>query len=309
MSNNLEEKMKPNFFSYQLTDSYIDAFKINPTAQTIDKVLGSQFDEAESIQHRINWDATYPGPSSYVREYLAIGMFIMMYFLFGFFKEGGGNMIPSLDWMYFTSIVCSSIMAYATWSTFSGFIFHYRFNDNYIAVKRYKNEPEIHYKIARITGWVGSITCIILAIAFSPLIFIGAGGFALASFSLINMKREPYYQIVPYNSILYIQRINKENELELVIKEQVARCDNEYIYVYEKTSSVSLYLYDHEKMDEVINLINKKVGYDVEYYESEDDESSVNLYKKSRELGTPLNRVTINKETLEMTHDVFTEDV
>ncbi|MDO6498039.1 hypothetical protein [Photobacterium sanguinicancri] len=24
--------------------------------------------------------------------------------------------------------------------------------------------------------------------------------------------------------------------------------------------------------------------------------------------GTPLNRVTINKETLEMTHDVFTED-
>ncbi|KMV28311.1 hypothetical protein AB733_24490 [Photobacterium swingsii] len=82
-----------------------------------------------------------------------------------------------------------------------------------------------------------------MAIAFSPLIFIGAGGFALASFSLINMKREPYYQIVPYNSILYIQKINKENELELVIKEQVARCDNEYIYVYEMTSSVSLYLY------------------------------------------------------------------
>ncbi|WP_281221788.1 hypothetical protein [Photobacterium sanguinicancri] len=300
--------MKPNFLSYQLTDEFIETVKTNPTVDAIDELFDSQFNEVASSNNNLNWDATYLGPSSYVREYLAIGMFIMMYFLFGFFKEGGGNMIPSLDWMYFTSIVCSSIMAYATWSTFSGFIFHYRFNDNYIAVKRYKNEPEIHYKIARITGWVGSIACIILAFVFSPLIFIGAGGFALASFSLINMKREPYYQIAPYDSILYIQKINKENELELVIKEQVSRCNNEYIYVYEMTSSVSLYLYDHEKMDEVINLINEKVGYDVEYYESEDDESSVNLYQKSRKLGTPLNRVTINKETLEMTHDVFTED-
>ncbi|MDO6541986.1 hypothetical protein [Photobacterium sanguinicancri] len=56
------------------------------------------------------------------------------------------------------------------------------------------------------------------------------------------------------------------------------------------------------------DIINKKVGYDVEYYETEDDESSVNLHPKSRKLGTPLNCVTINKETLEMTHDVFNED-
>ncbi|WP_146156704.1 hypothetical protein [Photobacterium swingsii] len=304
-----KETMKPNFYTNQLTDDYIETVKANQDIDAVYQLLGTQFNSAESNNSIVNWEATYPGPSSYIRECIAIGTFIIGYCVLGFLKPDGANLIPSLDFEYFLSITTSLIMAYATWSAFSGFIYYYRFNENCIAVKRYKNEPEINYKIARITGWVCSIICIVLALFFGPMIFIGAGGFALASFAMTGMKRKPYYQIAPYNSILYIQKIKKESEISLIIKKQVFREDNNNIYVYEMISSVSLYLYDHEKMDEVINLINKKVGYDVEYFESEDDESSVNLQKKSRELGTPLNRVTINKETLEMTHDIFTADV
>ncbi|KMV29182.1 hypothetical protein AB733_19580 [Photobacterium swingsii] len=301
--------MKPNFLSYQLTDDFIETVKTNPTVDVIDELLDSQFNEVASSNNKLNWDAPYYGPFRYLREMAGIFGFLFMYGIGGFLKEDWGNVIPSLDGMYFISLIPALMAGYVAWSTFAEFLYFYRFNDNFIAVKSYKNEPDFSFKVARLVGWLGSITCIFLALFFGPIIFIGAGGFALTSFYLINIKRRNKYHIIPYNSILYIQRINDENELKLIIKEQVSRCDNEYAYVYEKTSSVSLYLYDREKMDEVINLINKKVGYDVEYYESEDYESSVNLHKKSRELGTPLNRVTINKETLEMTHDVFTKDV
>ncbi len=60
------------------------------------------------------------------------------------------------------------------------------------------------------------------------------------------------------------------------------------IYIYEKVSSVNLYFYD-DSMQEVIDFINKKVGYDVEFFVSETHEDSVNLYLKAGELGIPLN--------------------
>ncbi|MGR5152600.1 hypothetical protein [Photobacterium swingsii] len=139
-----KETMKANFYTNQLTDDYIETVKANQNIEAVYKLLGTQFNSVESTHNRVNWDATDTSPSSYIRECLAIGMFIIGYCSLGFLKPDGANLIPSLDF---------------------------------------------------------------------------------------------------------------------------------------------------------------------EYFVSEDDESSVNLHKKSRELGTPLNRVTINKETLEMTYDVFTEDV
>ena len=48
--------------------------------------------------------------------------------------------------------------------------------------------------------------------------------------------------------------------------------------------------------EEIIDFLNERVGYNVDYFESESEEDSPNLYPKSRKLGTPLNCVTINKE-------------
>ncbi len=100
-----------------------------------------------------------------------------------------------------------------------------------MASKRYKNEPDFLFKLGRVVGWVGSITCVVLALFFGPAIFIGAGGFALMSFYLTNVKRDIFYQIVPYNSILYIHEVKKSNELEVVVKSQVFRDDKEHIYI------------------------------------------------------------------------------
>ncbi|CAG22496.1 hypothetical protein [Photobacterium profundum] len=130
------------------------------------------------------------------------------------------------------SLIPALIGGFVGWSTFAEFRFFYRFHDKAMASKRYKNEPEFVFKVARIIGWVGSITCIVLALLFGPVIFIGAGGFALMSFALTNIKRDIYYQIVPYNSILYIHEIKESNELEVVIKSQVTRTDKDHIYIY-----------------------------------------------------------------------------
>ncbi|WP_041395005.1 hypothetical protein [Photobacterium profundum] len=61
-------------------------------------------------------------------------------------------------------------------------------------------------------------------------------------------------------------------------------------------------------MQEVIAFINKKVGYEVEIFVSETHDDSVNLHQKARRLGIPLNRVTIDKKTLEMTADTVDYD-
>ncbi|MGF1692214.1 hypothetical protein L4C35_13480 [Photobacterium kagoshimensis] len=303
-----KETMKPNFLSYQLTDEFIETVKTNPTVDAIDELLDSQFNEVASSNNNLNWDAPYYGPFRYLREMAGIFGFLFMYGIGGFLKEDWGNVIPSLDGMYFISLIPALMAGYVAWSTFAEFLYFYRFNDNFIAVKSYKNEPDFSFKIARIVGWLGSITCIILALFFGPVIFIGAGGFALMSFYLIDIKREIHLQIVPYNSILYINKIQNNDQLYIIIKEQVFKTNKNESVVYEYISEIQLYL-NGRPMEEIIDFINERVGYEVEYLESESEEDSPNLYQKARELGTPLNRVTINKDTLEMTYDVFTEEV
>ncbi|MEZ8094157.1 hypothetical protein ACED51_08700 [Photobacterium swingsii] len=303
-----KETMKPNFFSYQLTDEFIETVKTNPTVDAIYELYDSQFNEVASSNNNLNWDAPYYGPFRYLREIAGIFGFLFMYGIGGFLKEDWGNVIPSLDGMFFLSLIPALMAGYVAWSTFAEFLYFYRFNNEFIAVKRYKNEPEFSFKVARLVGWLGSITCIILALFLGPIIFIGAGGFALMSFYLINIKRDIYYLIAPYNSILYINYIKKSDEIYILFKKQVFNDDGIHIKAYEYTTSIQLYLNGRPK-EEIINFINERVGYEVEYLESDSEEDSPNLHKKSRELGTPLNRVTINKETLEMTHDIFTVDV
>ncbi|MGF1879150.1 hypothetical protein L4D77_28240 [Photobacterium frigidiphilum] len=296
--------MKPNFYSYQLTKEFIETVKANPTVAATDELKDGQFNEIESSQNPLNWDTPFYGPSKYMKHIAGLLAFLFMYGGGGLFKDNWGNIIPAWDATYFSSLIPALFMGFIGWVTFAEFLFFYRFDDKAMVSKRYKNEPDFLFKLGRVVGWVGSITCIILALFFGPAIFIGAGGFALMSFYLTNIKRDIFYQIVPYNSILYIHEVKKSNELEVVVKNQVFRDDKEYIYIYEKVSSVNLYFHD-DSMQEVIDFINKKVGYDVEFFVSETHEDSVNLYLKAGELGIPLNRVTIDRQTLEMTADTI----
>ncbi|CAG20470.1 hypothetical protein [Photobacterium profundum] len=294
--------MKPNFYSYQLTKEFIDTVKANPTVAATDELKDGQFNEIELSQNPLNWDAPFYGPTKYMKHIVGLLGFLFMYGVGGLYKDNWGNVIPAWDAYYFASLMPALFMGFIGWVTFAEFLFFYRFDDKALASKRYKNEPDFLFKLGRVVGWVGSITCIVLALFFGPAIFVGAGGFALMSFYLTNVKQDIYYQIIPYDAILYIHEIRKSNELEVVVKNQVFRDDKEHIYIYETVSSVNLYFHD-DSMQEVIDFINEKVGYDVEFFVSETHEDSVNLYVKAGELGIPLNRVTIDRQTLEMTAD------
>ncbi|MGF1879149.1 hypothetical protein L4D77_28235 [Photobacterium frigidiphilum] len=60
--------MKPNFYSYQLTKEFIDTVKANPTVTVTDELKDGQFNEIESSQNPLNWDAPHYGPYKYIRE-------------------------------------------------------------------------------------------------------------------------------------------------------------------------------------------------------------------------------------------------
>ncbi len=71
--------MKPNFHSYQLTKEYIETVKANPTVAATDELLSGQFDEIESSQNTLNWDAPFYGPSIYMKHIAGLLAFLFMY--------------------------------------------------------------------------------------------------------------------------------------------------------------------------------------------------------------------------------------
>ncbi|MGF1692216.1 hypothetical protein L4C35_13490, partial [Photobacterium kagoshimensis] len=132
-----KETMKPNFFSYQLTDDFIETVKTNPTVDVIDELLDSQFNEVASSNNKLNWDAPYYGPHKYIREIAGFIIFTLMYGMGGFFKENWGNIIPAWDFEFFISLTFSLMAGFTAWSTFAELLYFYRFNNDHIAVKYY----------------------------------------------------------------------------------------------------------------------------------------------------------------------------
>ncbi|CAG22497.1 hypothetical protein [Photobacterium profundum] len=184
--------MKPNFYSYQLTKEFIETVKANPTVAATDELKDGQFNEIESSKNQLNWDAPFYGPTKYMKHIVGLLGFLFMYGVGGLYKDNWGNVIPAWDAYYFAFLISALFMGFIGWVTFAEFLFFYRFDDKAMASKRYKNEPDFLFKLGRVVGWVGSITCVVLALFFGPAIFIGAGGFALMSFYLTNVKNQVF---------------------------------------------------------------------------------------------------------------------
>ncbi|WP_261887449.1 hypothetical protein [Vibrio aerogenes] len=67
-------------------------------------------------------------------------------------------------------------------------LYHYKLTDKGILYTQQQVIPEVTYSIVRGTAWVGIGVCILAAALVGPLAFVGAGAFALMSFSMTQIK-------------------------------------------------------------------------------------------------------------------------
>ncbi|MGF1688462.1 hypothetical protein L4C36_17540 [Photobacterium japonica] len=285
--------MKPNYRNPQLTEQYVEMIKNVPISETAEKYGKAHFDQMESESHVMEWRGFDYLGFKYLRETAGIIGFTFMYLLGSFLKDGWENLIPAWDVYYAMSLISSLFIGFVFWGGLAGFIYDYRFGDEKIALRWHRDESELSYKIVRGIGWFGVIFCIVMALIFSPMIFVGAGASALLAFRAINMRLEYHYQIIPYDSILYLQVNEKLGEITVFFKGITLQENDIKLKIFEKVTTADFYFNDRP-IDEVIAIINEKVGYDVDVLYTESKKSDKNIedsrsiYQKIRDQNPPL---------------------
>ncbi|QMV12839.1 hypothetical protein Vspart_00031 [Vibrio spartinae] len=68
--------------------------------------------------------------------------------------------------------------------------YHYHLTEKGIYYTCQQVISENAYTVVRITAWVGIAVCVLAAALIGPLAFVGAGAFALMSFSMTNFSAE-----------------------------------------------------------------------------------------------------------------------
>lgn len=284
----------------ELKNDYIAAVMENPTSEGVDSFLEQRFNEVEESNSELSWDIPYYVAFERFREIAGIVAFLFMYFLGAAYKDGWDNLLPALDGYYLASILPALIVGFGIWETFAEYIYYYCFNEKFIAIKRCKNDSNLGYTIARVTGWLGCAGCIILGVMFGPMIFIGAGGFALLSFAMTGMKKKYFIMIIPYDSILYIHANEARNELSLIYIEQDVCNKKDKLIVVEKPACRPMY-FNGENMDKIIEFIKENAGddlnviYSTNITEEKDDEEHSLILDEVRKTYPWRDLVTVDK--------------
>ncbi|GHA45677.1 hypothetical protein ACFFLZ_08430 [Photobacterium aphoticum] len=115
--------------------------------------------------------------------------------------------------LFFTALFLLIICRYILLSDYH---FHYRITPNGFYYTQRKMLPDFSYKAVRGFSWIGIAICIIAFSISGPLVFVGAGGFALIVFGLTNF--EP--QVDRYSTVIAmpILLFNPKNDTRFYIQ-------------------------------------------------------------------------------------------
>ncbi|MGF1689517.1 hypothetical protein L4C36_23155, partial [Photobacterium japonica] len=128
--------------------------------------------------------------------------------------------------------------------------------------------PDIAYKIVRIISWVGIPLCIFSVLIYGPMIFVGAGGFALMSFLFANFKVEKndYAVFISHPTLVF----NPINDTRFSIKSMSEHSINYSCDLH--TQSIS------QKNQIIEDILKLSIGYIVNNVKSMDDKYNHPIY-------------------------------
>ncbi|MGF1770377.1 hypothetical protein L4D06_23725 [Enterovibrio makurazakiensis] len=272
----IEETINEKLARVQLTDKYIEKIKKTPTEEAIQKYDEEYFKNIENERNTLNWDAK----SANKRMIIAILFFLPSYWLATSLTLT--SLIPSLSWQTVVSVSYSSLIAYVIWDMFAGFYYRYRFGENSICVRQNENRPEFVYRIVRKIALFCVVFCIISGFIFGPMIFLGAGGFALMALKFTEIENNISIERIPYESIICLQHTEKENELEIFHKSEFSSIVDGTLYFSDDFRSTQFIL-NNKSVDEILEHIEDQVRDKVLFFRSKSKKEEINFFDKVRE--------------------------
>ncbi len=285
--------MNPNFHTNQLKDDFIEAIRARPGWDTERSYKKAIYEQTTADNCLLQWRYIFYMPFKYCKEIVSLG-------------AGAGILYVSIPLAFEASDIQWALMAgglalllaWLLWGALSEAHLNYRFNEQHIAFYRHNNISEWRFVLLRWLAWGGVVVCLVAAIQLGPMAFVGAGGSALLAFKMVGVRRnDECYEIIPYDSILYMELIHDANLIRVCYKCQT------FGYLTEDKESdlqgpkeiVDLTRINCEQLsaDEVLSFIKQYVHDEVEISEAEDEKSMTSLIQKATEAGVTLRKVPL----------------
>ncbi len=282
--------MNPNFHTNQLKDDFIEVMRRSPSSETMAAYDKAIYEQTEQEFCLFQWDYIWYFPVKYAKEIISLG--------------GGGGMIylsfslvfeeAEIDMGWALAFISFGLLfSWLLWGALAATYHHYRLSDKAIAIYEHKNLSEQRFSILRGIAWIGVGVCLFAVIEVGFAAFVGAGGAALLAFTMTGVKRDDeVYWIIPYDSILYIQKVKQDNKLSICCRMPTFYFQSEDLRVAEKVVSHSLWC-DKVPADTVLEFLKQHIHAEVEIIETEKTKDRINLYQKAKESDITLREVSL----------------
>ncbi len=282
--------MNPNFHTNQLKDDFIEAIRARPGWGTERSYKKAIYEQTTADNCLLQWRYIFYMPFKYCKEIVSLG--------------GGGYILYSFFYPPYElrSLLMGGIgaflWAWLLWGALSEAHLNYRFNEQHIAFYRHNNISEWRFVLLRWLAWGGVVVCLVAAVQLGPMAFVGAGGAALLAFKMVGVRRnDECYEIIPYDSILFIELIHDSDEIEVCYKCQTFGYltedkESELQGLKEVVDTVGIYC-KPSTINEVLSFIKQHIHAEVEIIETEKTEDGINLYQKARESDITLRKVPL----------------
>ncbi|NRF13645.1 hypothetical protein [Vibrio coralliilyticus] len=171
--------------------------------------------------------------------------------------------LSSIVWIYIISL---SIGAFATYVSFAvDDFFDYHLSSKGISISKRVGEPKWVPRATKAMGVIGSVSCVALVAVMGPSALVGAGGFMLLSFTLLNRKpHEPDLKVVPAEDFMCARYDKKRNIVCIFSKIDVCRPSESEKHegkILRSLAKTRLYIFPEsaERYEQVLSLVENEL--------------------------------------------------
>ena len=293
--------MNPNFQKQQLTDEFIQTIRANPNRAGWNSYQKEQFEKADA-DATTHWHAMLSLGPKHLREKAGLTGLIAPYLIVSLM---GGELMPLSEGWFM--VVAGIFIGFMSWLHFAEMCYYYRFGDQAMAMHQHQNQPHSAYTALRGLAWVGVVFCIVITIWVGPMAFVGAGASALVAFKMIDAKRFDMYWIIPYDSVLVIDVIRKDNYIAIWFKDVDFDLGTESPQIFENITIYGLFC-KPEQFDDILATLKSKLHSEVQFFESPSVDKKINFFEESKKYDISLISVPLHEEVQQKNEFDSTED-
>lgn len=297
--------MNPNFQKQQITDELIKSIRTNSNSVEWIAYEKKCFDDVDKVATK-KWYAELSMIHSlpYFRQGVSISMFLLTYLLFSYLE---GSLLTINDYTFPAALFMSILLGVGFWFAVPEICNHYKIGPIAFAAHQHQNLSVQYFAAVRKIAWFGVVFCIVITILVGPMAFVGAGASALMAFKMIDAKRFDMYWTIPYDSVLVIDVIRKDNYIAIWFKDVDFDLSTESPQIFENVTIYGLFC-KPEQFDDILTTLKSKLHPEVQIVESESLDDSINFFEEAKKHDISLISVPLHEEPQQKSEFDSTED-